>query len=80
MANLSRREDEEIKARMFADKTVVTGAEYGRMIATLESQMLAAAQAREYARAELLRKRIEELSDERDKVPHEHEAEVTVNT
>lgn len=79
VANLSRREDEEIKARMFADKTVVTVEEYSRMIATLESQMLAAAEAREYARAELLRKRIEELSDERDKVPHAHEAEVTVN-
>ncbi len=79
VADLSRKEDEEIKARMFTDKAAVTKVEYDQMIGTLESQMLAAAQAHEYARAELLKKRIDELASERDQVGQKPDDELTVN-
>ncbi len=76
--DLSRKEDEEIKARMFEGQAVVTRAEYDRMIATLESQMLSAATAHEYARAEIFKRRIDELTDKRDELPVAQE-EVKVN-
>jgi predicted glycosyl hydrolase (DUF1957 family) len=79
VANLSKKEDEEIKERMEQDRPYISKEEYQDMIDTLKKQMLGAAADQEYSRAEQLKKRIEELTAELNKTPHEHTSEVTVN-
>lgn len=79
VANLSRREDEEIKEHMDQDRPFLSRDDYEKIIETLRNQMLTAAKNQEFSRAELYRKRIDELSAEMNKVPHEHTLEVTVN-
>jgi predicted glycosyl hydrolase (DUF1957 family) len=61
---LSRAEDEEIRARMSEGKTKVSPKELAQMISTLETQMLTAAENREYSRADILQKRLSEVKAE----------------
>lgn len=61
VADLSKKEDEEMKERMDEDRPYISHEEYQKMITTLNKQMLAAADQKEYIRADQFRKRIEEL-------------------
>lgn len=73
VANLSKEEDEEMKERMDQDRPYISHEEYQKMIDTLNKQMLTAAEHQEYARADQLRKRIEELRSEG------HDSSVKIN-
>lgn len=77
--DLSRREDEEIRERMEQDRPFLSRQDYQQMIDTLEKQMLSSAEHHEYARAELLRKRIEELTSEMTSSKKEHQNDITIN-
>ncbi len=73
VADLSRKEDEEIKEMMGTDQPWLSQEDYQAMIATLNKQMLAAAADQEYARADQFRKRIEELNSK------SHDVDIKVN-
>lgn len=79
VADLSRREDEEIKEMMDVDRPFVSIKEYDQMISTLKDQMKAAAAGEEYARAEQLKKRIVELSEDRDHNTRNHDFDIAIN-
>ncbi|MEK9200687.1 MAG: hypothetical protein AAB909_01800 [Patescibacteria group bacterium] len=79
VADLSRREDEEIKEMMDVDRPFVSKIEYDQMIATLRKQMKGAAADEEYARAEQLKKRIIELTGDRDNNTRNHDLDIAIN-
>jgi len=79
VASLSKEEDEEINTRMTEDRPFLSQEDFKQMIDTMEKQMLTAAQDREYSRAELFRKRIEQLQTEMDKAPVDRKNEIRVN-
>ena len=65
VANLSKREDEEMKERMDQNRPYISPEEYQKMIEVLNKQMLTAANQQEYSRADQFRKRIAELTTEK---------------
>lgn len=79
VADLSRKEDEEIKEMMGTDQPWLSKKDYEQMIVTLNNQMLAAAKDQEYARAEQFKKRITELTVEMKNVKPDHNYEIAVN-
>jgi len=79
VANLSKREDEEMKERMSKDTPYISPEEYKKMIDALNTQMLAAAANQEYSRADQFRKRIEELTAENKNIPHVHDVDIKIN-
>lgn len=79
VADLSRKEDEEIKEMMGTDQPWLSKKDYEQMIATLNKQMLAAAHDQEYARAEQFKKRIIELTAAMENLVHDRVTEITVN-
>lgn len=66
--NLSKKEDEDIKQHMFAQKAEITLADYDKLVDTLNRQMLQSAQIQEYGRADMLKKRIAELTADRSRL------------
>jgi alpha-amylase/alpha-mannosidase (GH57 family) len=76
--SLSRQEDEELKAQLYEEKSEVTREDYDKLIELLIPQMKQAAENLEFIRAEQLRKRIEELKNERDK-GYERKLDIAVN-
>lgn len=64
VADLSKKEDEEMKERMDQDRPYISSEEFQKMIEVLTKQMLAAADQKEYIRADQFRKRIEELKSD----------------
>lgn len=79
VADLSRKEDEEIKEMMGTDQPWLSKKDYQDMIETLNKQMLAAAGDQEYARAEQFKKRITELSLDMQNMTHSNSGDIPVN-
>lgn len=79
VAQLSRQEDEEITSRMTKDRPKVSQSDYRQMMSVVEKQMLAAADQREYNRAELLQKRLAQLQSEMSKSPVNYAEDIKVN-
>jgi len=66
---ISRKADEDVQERLETkDKMYLTHEDYEQMIATLEKQMKLSAGTGEYHRAAMIKDRIKELKEERDKV------------
>lgn len=70
---MAKKEDEEIRERMRQGRPQLTRQDYDEMIKSLKAQMLAAAKNQEYAQAEQFKKRINELTADRDKIPRKEE-------
>lgn len=65
---LARKEDEEIKQRLKANRPSLSKKDYNQIIKLLTGQMLVAAKVQEYIRAEQIKTRINELKAEEIKV------------
>ena len=79
VAEMARKEDEEVRERMRSNNPNLTRKDYNQMIKSLRAQMFTAAKNEEYARAEQFKKRVEELTADRDQIPHETKEEILVN-
>jgi hypothetical protein len=79
VAEMAKKEDEEVRERMRQGRPQLTREDYDQMIKSLKIQMLAAAKDQEYTQAEQFKKRIIELIADRDQGPQENSEEILVN-